>query len=123
LKRERGFEPPTLTLARRPEPILGKGIGILKDLFGWAGKYQGTRGGVHSQTPPSDMGAFPLRVGLSGPYDMDHAQPCAPWWRVGGGNGQRESVGSRTEPEARVGLGCLQELVNASRGSGWGAGG
>jgi hypothetical protein len=37
-------------------PLARLGIGILKGLFGWAGKYQRTRRGVNSQTPPSDMG-------------------------------------------------------------------
>jgi len=37
--------------------------------------------------------------------------------------GQKESVGSGTEPESRLGLGCLHERGEAGRGSWWGAGG
>jgi|COG998Drversion2_1049125.scaffolds.fasta_scaffold1958082_1 hypothetical protein len=36
-----------------------EGVGILKGLFGWAGKYQRIRGGVNLATTPSDMGEFP----------------------------------------------------------------
>ncbi len=37
--------------------------------------------------------------------------------------GQKESVGSGTEPESRLGLGWLHERGEAGRGSWWGAGG
>jgi hypothetical protein len=54
---------------------------------------------------------------------MNQAQPFASWWCVELGTGQRKSVGSGTEPESRVGLGCLQELVETGRCPGWSAGG
>ena len=36
---------------------------------------------------------------------MVHARPLAPWWQVKVGTGQRERVGTGTEPESRVRLG------------------
>jgi hypothetical protein len=44
-------------------------------------------------------------------------------WRVRVGTGQRERVGTGTQPESRVELGCLEEFVDAGRGSWWRAGG
>ena len=95
------------------------GIGIFKGLFNRAGKYQRTRGGDHLQTPPSDRGEFRLRDGPERPFGMDHAQPCAPRWRVGGGD--RRSIGSGDGIGIRVrwscvtpeGLGCPPKLVEA----------
>ena len=40
-----------------------------------------------------------------------------------GGTGQRERGGTGTEPESRVRLGCQEEVVDASRGPRWCAGG
>ncbi len=60
-------------------------------------------------------------MGRQGPFFVNQANPFALW----GGElepGQKESVGSETEPESRLGLGCLQERVEESGGSGWSAG-
>ncbi len=54
---------------------------------------------------------------------MVHARPLAPWWQVKVGTGQRERVGTGTEPESRVRLGCQEEVVDASRGPRWCEGG
>jgi len=40
---------------------------------------------------------------------------------AGAGKGEREPVGSGTEPKSRVGLGGLHECVEAGRGPRWGA--
>jgi len=71
----------------------------------------------------SDMRAFILRGGSDRPIVLGSGQPVASLWGVGWGNGQREGVGPGTEPESRVGLGCLEEFVDAGRGSWWRAGG
>jgi len=67
------------------------------------------------QTPPSDMREFILRVGSDRSIFLGSGQHVAPLLRVGWGTGQRKPVGSGTEPESRVGLGCLEAFVDASR--------
>jgi len=69
------------------------------------------------------MRELPCETGLTGPCAQVHARPFAPLWHVRVGTGQRESVGTGTQPESRVGLGCLEEFVDAGRGSWWSAGG
>jgi len=68
------------------------------------------------------MREFTLREGRTGPFAMVSARPLAPGWQVKLGTGQRERVGTGTEPESRVRLGCQEEVVDASRGSWLGAG-
>ena len=65
------------------------------------------------------MREFTLRGGSDWPVGIVHARPLAPWWHVKVGAGQRECVGTGTEPESRVGLGRLPERVEASWGAWW----
>ncbi len=57
-------------------------------------------------------------MGRQGPFFVNPANPFASWGGVELEPGQKESVGSGTEPESRLGLGCLQERVEAGGGSG-----
>ncbi len=65
------------------------------------------------------MRAFILRVGSDRPIVLGSGRQVAAWWGVGWGTGQRERVGSGTEPESRVGLGCLEEFVDAGQCPRW----
>ena len=64
-----------------------------------------------------------LREGPDWPLCPGSCQAFRSIVRVRVGTGQRESVGTGTQPESRVGLGCLEEFVDAGRGSWWRAGG
>ncbi len=71
----------------------GGGIGFIKGLFAWAGKYQRSHCGFNPQTSLSEMREFILRVGSDRPIVLGSGRDVAPVWGVGWGNGQRGSVG------------------------------
>ncbi|MCH8041834.1 MAG: hypothetical protein IH977_16050 [Nitrospinae bacterium] len=68
-------------------------------------------GGSIAQSGAHDEKVSACEPGLSGPCAEGMTKHGDPLLRVGGGNGRRGSTGSGAEPEARVGLGRLQELV------------
>lgn len=75
------------------------------------------------RTLQSEMREF---AGLSSACAKVHASHLDSWWRVGGGKGQRENVGSGTDPEyvgSRVGSSRVKAVPGAGRCPRWGAGG
>ena len=80
-----------------------RGIGIIKGLFAWTGKYQRTRDRINPRTSLFDRREFILRVGSDRPIVLGSGRHGASLWGVGWETGQRGSVGSRNGTGSRWG--------------------